>query len=178
MPLSYLKNTTEQKEEFTESLMFFFWLNSHCFDTCLLFTKVEETTGSRVSQIGWLFESRERIWNKIAKSCMKITKSTFIDLGQNGRGNMWGQANLLSSRETHPIPPHKGSPVECMHVGVCVLERRGWGWGGVNQCHEVDFWVHVIFSGQFCQGGWLCLRAKTSLSKYMNHEPSLTKNDW
>ena len=24
MPLSYLKNTTEQKEEFTESLMFFF----------------------------------------------------------------------------------------------------------------------------------------------------------
>ena len=68
---------------------------------------------------------------------MKITKSTFIDLGQNGRGNMWGQANLLSSRGTHPIPPHKGSPGECMHVGVCVLERRGWG--GVNQCHKVDF---------------------------------------
>ena len=55
---------------------------------------------------------------------------------------MGGQANLLSSRGIPPIPPHKGIPRECMHVGVCVLKRWGWGVGDgveVNQCDKVDF---------------------------------------
>ena len=178
MPLSYLKNTIEQKQEFTESLMFFlakfpllFWHLSFVY----------KSWGDNREQG---FPNRLTVWEQgehFEQNSQKLHENYKINiysLGQNGRGNMWGQANLLSSRGTHPIPPHKGSPGECMHVGVCVLERRGWGWRGVNQCHKVDFWVHVIFSGQFCQGGWLCLEAKTSLSKYMNHEPSLTKNDW
>ena len=69
---------------------------------------------------------------------MKITKSAFTDIEQNGRGNMEGQANLLSSRGIPPISPHRGAPGKCMYVGLCVLERQG-GRGGVNQCHKVDF---------------------------------------
>ena len=57
----------------------------------------------------------------MAKNCMKITKSTFIDIGQNGSGDMARQSNLLSSRGIPLIPPHKGTPEECMHVSVCVL---------------------------------------------------------
>ena len=72
-----------------------------------------------------------QILNKMTKNCMKITKSTFIDIGQNGRGNVGGQANLLSSsRGIPPIPPHKGTPGECMHVGVCVC---------VLESHKFDF---------------------------------------
>ena len=71
---------------------------------------------------------------------MKIIKSTFIDIEQNGRGNMEGQANLLSSTGEPQIPPHKRTPGECMHVGVCVCWKDGGGGGGgANQCHKVDF---------------------------------------
>ena len=80
---------------------------------------------------------------------MKITKSTFIDIGQNGSGDMARQSNLLSSRGIPLIPPHKGTPWR-VYACKCVCVGGG-GWGGVNQCHKVEFWVHVIFSGQFCQ---------------------------
>ena len=34
---------------------------------------------------------------------------------------------------------------------MCVGKTGVGGGGGVNKCHKVDFGVHVIFSGQFCQ---------------------------
>ena len=74
-------------------------------------------------------EGEGGILNKMTKNYMEITKSTFIDIGQNGRGYMGGQANFLRSKGMSPIPPHKGTLGECMHVDVCVLERRGWGVG-------------------------------------------------
>ena len=41
---------------------------------------------------------------KIAKNCMKITKSAF--LGQNSGGDMGGQVNFSGSRGGSPQSPH------------------------------------------------------------------------
>ena len=71
---------------------------------------------------------------------MKITKSKFLDISQSARGNMGGQANLLSSRGIPPVLPYKGNSGLCMHVDVCVCVCvcvyvcwkdwcRGWGRG-------------------------------------------------
>ena len=46
---------------------------------------------------------------KMAKNCMKITKSAFW--GQNSWGDMGGgQANFLGSWGIPPVPPTRGNP--------------------------------------------------------------------
>ena len=74
----------------------------------------------RVSQLG--STSGGDNLGKMAKNCMKITKSAFM--GQNSGGDMGGQANFLGSggdpSQSPPVPPLLG---ETLHVS-CLLSRE------------------------------------------------------
>ena len=86
------------------------------------------------------------ILNKMAKNCMEITKSTFIDIGRNARGNIGDKPiSWVVGGSPQSFPTRETLRSVCMYV--CVLERWGGGWGrskpmsqdwSLSACH--NFW--------------------------------------